>query len=109
MLIKDDIVHLRLRWVFGVPQYLAAGSEFSIKNTIDSQVVNYMSSLYFSHVGYKSVLELLYSQRRSPDNFSVAGVKTLLNTLASSAEATEYVLSLPPPSKFCCYCRLLSG
>jgi len=56
MLIKDDIVSLRLRWVFGVPQYLNAGSEFSIKNTIDSQVVTYMSSLYFSQVGYKSVL-----------------------------------------------------
>jgi len=84
MLIKDEFTHQRLRWLFGVPQYLAAGNEFSIKNTVDSQVVTYMSSLYFSQLNYKSVLELLFSQRRSPDNFSVAGVSTLLNTLVCS-------------------------
>ena len=84
MLIKDEFTHQRLRWLFGVPQYLAAGNEFSIKNTVDSQVVTYMSSLYFSQLNYKSVLELLFSRRRSPDNFSVAGVSTLLNTLVCS-------------------------
>jgi hypothetical protein len=84
MLIKDKVTSLRLEWVFGVPQRLACGSEFSIRNTLDSQVVTYTSSLFFSYHNYKSILELLYSQRKGPDNFSVAGVTTLLSTLAAS-------------------------
>lgn len=98
MMIRDGLTHKRLRWVFGVPQFLAAGNEFSIKNTVDSQVVTYMSSLYFTQMSYKSVLELLYSQRRSPDSFSIAGVSTLLATLVNNAEAMDYVLDMPPPS-----------
>lgn len=26
MLIKDDLTHQRIRWIFGIPQFLAAGN-----------------------------------------------------------------------------------
>jgi hypothetical protein len=84
MLIKDGLTRRRLEWVFGVPQRLVSGNEFSIRNTLDSQVVTYISSLFFSHSNYKSILELMYSQRKSPDNFSIAGVTTLLTTLIAN-------------------------
>lgn len=47
-------------------------------------MVSYLSSLYFTQLNHKSVLELLYVLRRSPDNFSIAGVNILLSTLKSS-------------------------
>lgn len=46
------------------------------------------------------MLELLYSQRRNPDSFSVTGVSILLNLLSNSKAILEYVLSLPPPCYF---------
>ena len=46
---------------------------------------------------YKSVLELLYFQRKNPDSFNVTGVSILLDLLTKSKNILEYVIALPPP------------
>lgn len=98
MLVKDNLVNKRLQWIFGVPQYIQTVNEFSIKNSLITQTISYVSTLYFAVPSCKSILELLFSQRKSPDNFSVSGVNTLLSLITSSEEVLRYVLELPPPS-----------
>lgn len=84
MLVKDNLVQKRLQWIFGVPQRIQVANEFSIKNSLLNQTVSYVSSLYLSTPTCKSILELLFFQKKNPDNFSVSGVGTLLSLIVSS-------------------------
>lgn len=99
---EDTYQRQRLEWILGVPQLIESSpNEYSIKYSIRNQTVRYLSSLFAGEGdSYKSVLELLYSQRRNPDSFSVTGVSILLNLLNNSKTILEYVLGLPPPCYF---------
>lgn len=98
---EDEHQRQRLEWVLGVPQLIESSpTEYSIKSSIRGQTVRYLSSMFADKPDtYKSVLELLYFQRKNPDSFNVTGVSILLDLLRKSKNILEYVIALPPPCK----------
>lgn len=67
--------------MLGVPQVMTEGHEdYSLRASLHSQVYTYVSSMDLKG-GSKSVLELLFLQRKSPDRSSIAGVHILLDLL----------------------------
>lgn len=96
--IEDGLSQQRFGAVLGIPQYQGENDDYSIKASLHSQVVIYNSSVYFNSSVYRSVLEILFQQRRNPDSSSIAGVDILLNLLNTNDRALRYVCSLPPPS-----------
>jgi hypothetical protein len=97
--VDDELTQCRLGMLLGVPQFISEGEDdYSLRASLHSQTVNYVSSLFFSGSEYKPVLELLFDQRRSPDSSSIAGVHILLKLLEGDEKILRYVNSLPPPS-----------
>ena len=97
--VDDELTQCRLGMLLGVPQSISEGEDdYSLRASLHSQTVNYVSSLFFSGSEYKPVLELLFDQRRSPDSSSIAGVHILLKLLEGDEKILRYVNSLPPPS-----------